>query len=262
MLAFSAAIAVKLQALLLAPLLVLLWLSGRQPARTVALIPLAYGLFALPMALAGRPLEEIFGVYYQQAGTFAALCKGAPNIWAFGQMLVSYQRGMAIGLPAAAAVTGAAILLLWRARSLRTPSGLLLAAAILLVVVAYFTPKMHDRYFYLVDPVMVALVCRNHRFLVPMLLAQAASIFAYLPFILDGYVARDALWGYTGWIAQTTGVNYAMLPLPGALAMGAALVLLVGAAWRRAAWGRIPTEADPADDPAGSLDREAIDRLS
>ena len=236
MLAFSAAIAVKLQALLVAPLLVLLWLHRRQPLWTVALVPVAYLLFALPMALAGRPAAEIFDVYRDQFGLYAMLSNNAPNLWQVGQLLMSYDEGVRLGLPGAAVASGVAILLLWRVGTLHTRDGLLLAAAILLILVPYATPKMHDRYFFVVDPVLVALACRDRRFIAPMLLAQAASAMAYVPFIADGYIADDPTWGRAGSVAVRTGFSYPMLPLFGAVAMGAALVLLVGEAWRRAEW--------------------------
>jgi Gpi18-like mannosyltransferase len=236
MLAFSAAIAVKLQALLLAPLLVLLWLDRRQPLWTFALVPVAYLLFALPMAVAGRPGAEIFGVYAGQFGLYAKLSSNAPNLWQVGQLLLTYDHGVRIGLPGAVAASGVAILLLWRAGTLHARDGLLLAAAILLILVPYATPKMHDRYFFLVDPVLVALACRDRRFVAPMLLVQAASVMAYLPFIADGYIADDPTWGRAGSVMARTGFSYPMLPLLGAVAMGAALVLLVGEAWRRAEW--------------------------
>ncbi|GAA0324644.1 hypothetical protein GCM10009087_38700 [Sphingomonas oligophenolica] len=236
MLAFSGALAVKLQALLAAPLLVLLWLNRRQPLWTFAMVPLAYLLFALPMVMAGRPLPEIFGVYGKQFDLFKILSNNAPNIWQVGQGLMSYEHGLMLGLPGAMVLTGAAVLLLWRAGTLHVRDGLLLAAAILLILAPYITPKMHDRYFYLADPVLVALACRDRRFLMPMLLAQAASILAYVPFIADGYIAEDPIWGRTGSVALATGLSYPMLPLLGTALMGAALVLLVGEAYRRAEW--------------------------
>jgi Gpi18-like mannosyltransferase len=236
MLAFSAAIAVKLQALLAAPFLVLLWLDRRQPLWTFAMVPLAYLVFALPMAVAGRPLLEIFGVYGQQFDFFKILSNNAPNIWQVGQGLMSYEHGLMVGLPGAMLVMGAAVLLLWRAGTLHARDGILMAAAILLILAPYVTPKMHDRYFYLVDPVLVALACRDRRFLMPMLLAQAASIFAYVPFIADTYIAGDPIWGRAGSVAVATGFSYPMLPLLGTATMGGALVLLVGEAYRRAQW--------------------------
>lgn len=236
MLAFSAAIAVKLQALLVAPLLVLLWLDRRQPLCSFALVPLTYVLFALPMAMAGRSAIEIFGVYSQQYDFFAILSVNAPNVWQVGQSMMSYERGLMLGLPCAVMLTGTAILLLWRAGTLHARNGLLLAAAILLIIVPYVTPKMHDRYFYLVDPVMVALACRDRRFLAPMLLAQTASLLSYVPFIADSYIAFDPVWGRAGEVAQVTRLNYGILPLFGAVAMGAALILLMGEAYRCAKW--------------------------
>lgn len=248
-LAFSAAVAVKLQALMAAPLLVLLWLARRQPWWTAALVPLGYLLFALPMAIAGRSLAEIGGTYGAQFGYFAVLSNNAPNIWQLGQKLIGYDHGLMIGLPAAMLITGAAIGLLWRWRTLHTCDGLLLAAAILLILVPFVTPKMHDRYFYLVDPVLVALACLDRRFLTPLVLAEGASILAYLPFIADGYIRHDPVWGRAGSVARDWGVAYTDLPLLGAAAMGTALALLVREAWVRAPTPPAPSAASPPSPP-------------
>ena len=225
-LAFSVAIAIKLQALLAAPVLVLLWLERRQPAWTAALVPVAYVAFALPMLVAGRPLGAVGGVYGAQFGYFADLSANAPNLWQVGQKLIGYEHGLMVGLPGAVLVTGAAILLLWRRGTVREADGLLLAAAVMLVLVPFVTPKMHDRYFYLVDPVLVALACRDARWWRALACAEAASLLGYLPFVLDGYLMHDPVWGRAGSVAAATGLSYRALPLVGMVLMGAALALL------------------------------------
>jgi len=83
---------------------------------------------------------------------------------------------------------------------------------------------------------MVALACRDRRFLAPMLFAQTASLLSYVPFIADSYIAFDPVWGRAGEVAQVTGLNYGILPLFGGVAMGAALILLMGEAYRCAKW--------------------------
>lgn len=224
--AFSVAIAIKLQALLFAPVLLLMFLEQRQPFRSFLLVPLAYVAFAMPMAFAGRPWTEILGVYGAQFRGIQVLSANAPNAWAILQKFIDYRPGLDFGLPFAVAATGAAIAALWRRRVVANSHGLWSAAAILLVLVPFVTPKMHDRYFYLVDPVLIVLFCHNRRYLAPLLLAQCASLLAYMPFILDGFTSASG-WGRDGATIDPLWFSYRASPVLGAVAMAAALYRIV-----------------------------------
>jgi Gpi18-like mannosyltransferase len=233
MLAFSLAFAVKLQAAMLLPFLVLLALERRQPLWTFVLIPTAYLAFAAPMLLAGRPFGDAMFVYARQFDYFNELSLNAPNLWVIAEKFISYEHGLLLGLPMAAGVIGAMVLALWWSGITRTREGLLLAAAILLITVPYFTPKMHDRYFFLIDPVLVALYCTHRRYLTPLLLAEIASLLSYVvfPIGLSDWGRSSALFGTHGYFRAHFALGWNVFPMVGALLMGLALALLV----RRAA---------------------------
>lgn len=224
-LGFSAALAAKLQAAFFAPLLGLLWLARRQPLWTVALIPTVYVAAALPMLAAGRGAHETFGVYFRQFGTFRDLSLQAPNLWQVLQPWVDYDAGIAIGLPLAGLAIGGMTYWLWRAGLGNVEPGdpesaekLLLAAAILLLLVPYVLPKMHERYFYPLDPVLIALVMTKRDYWREAVLAQLASILSYLPFLSQGY--------------QLPSGALSAMSMAAVAAMSAALILLVGRAVR------------------------------
>lgn len=227
MLMLSIALAVKLQALMFVPFMLLMSLERRQPPWTFALLPAAYIAFAVPMALAGRPLKQLVLVYFSQFEALHQLSLNAPNAWAVLQKFVDYSAALAIGLPLAIAITGGAILLLRRSGIARSREGLLLSAAILLILVPYITPKMHDRFFFLVDPVLVALACTYRGYVAPMLLAQLGSAAAYVPFISRMYGTDNPLFGPHGWLQRQLSIGWGIFLAIGVVSMTSALALLV-----------------------------------
>lgn len=260
MLAFSCALAVKFQALLFLPVLALLMLEKRQPLWTFALIPCGYVAVALPMLAAGRPLDDTFLVYFRQADFYHDLSLNAPNPWLIASKILPYRLGVMLGLPAAVAFVGAIVLLLWRSGIARTREGLLLCCAILLIAAPYATPKMHDRYFFLVDPVLVALACLDRRYWKPLVLAESASLLAYVAFPLG-----NSDWGLRHWLLGRDGLLRAHLrfgwdifPAVGAGLMGWALLLLA----RRAYDLYLAGQALPTRQPGlAALPERARDQL-
>jgi Gpi18-like mannosyltransferase len=248
-LAFGMAIAFKLQAAIFAPVLLLLTLERRQPLWTWLLVPLPYLLVALPMLAAGRSWYAIAFVYDNQFNAFHQLALVAPNPWIVFNKLVDYRTGLLIGLPLAAAAVGAIVLALHRLGTARTEYGLLLAVALIAVAVPFVTPKMHERFFYLADPVLILLVCRDGRNVVLLALAETASLLAYIPFTAistdpDGPIYRAYIWAQEHW-----GAGFGILALPGCALMAVTLALLAQRVWALRAVP-VARALEPAPTPA------------
>jgi Gpi18-like mannosyltransferase len=226
MLVFGVAVAVKLQAAIFGPFLLLMTLERRQPIWTYLLLPIPYVLIALPMLLAGRDPQQTFLVYAGQFGKNAQLAAVSPNPWIVLNKLMDYHTGVIVGLPVAVAIILAAVFWLWRGRVARSTDGLLLAAAFVVALVPFVTPKMHERFFYLVDPMLILLACRDWRYIRVLAIAEAASLISYIPFMListdpEGPIVRSYVW-----LQENYGGGYGVLAVPGAMLMGTALYLL------------------------------------
>ena len=226
MVAFGFAVSIKLQAAIFGPVLLLMTLERRQPIWTHALAPIPYVLIALPMLLAGRDPHQTFFVYAGQFGKNAQLAAVSPNPWIVLNKLLDYHTGVLIGLPVAVAIILAAVWWLWRQRVAESDGGLLLAAAFLVALVPFVTPKMHERFFYLVDPLLILLACRDWRYIRVLALAEAASLISYIPFMLvstdpEGPIVQSYIY-----LQQRYGGGYGVLAVPGAILMGSALYLL------------------------------------
>ncbi|HET6845736.1 MAG TPA: hypothetical protein VFH29_02820, partial [Anaerolineales bacterium] len=82
MLAFGFALAFKLQAIFLLPLLLALTIRGQIPWRSLLAIPVMLILAILPSWAAGRPLSALLGVYLYQASQFEFITMNAPSAFA------------------------------------------------------------------------------------------------------------------------------------------------------------------------------------
>jgi Gpi18-like mannosyltransferase len=186
MFSFGIALAFKLQAVFLAPLLFALVLKGQVRWRDLLLVPAVLLLAIIPAWAAGRPLDELLGVYAYQASQFEFITMNAPTIYAWlpGTKRVfnlMYAPGILTGIAAAFMC----FIVLHKSR--RTFEGRLLleVALICLLVVPLFLPKMHERYFYPADILAIAVgFLYPGLFYVPLLIV-GVSFLSYQPFLFE-----------------------------------------------------------------------------
>ena len=152
MMAVGIALSFKMQAVFIAPLLLALLLTRRIPWAYLAIPPIIYAAMMIPSWLAGRPVNDLIGIYGGQADTFQQLAKNAPNFWTYleGVHLVAYSTGVPIGLGLGVGATAWLGYVGWRERKL-DPETLLLIAAAGAIILPFVLPKMHNRYFFLGD---------------------------------------------------------------------------------------------------------------
>lgn len=185
-LAFGIALAFKLQAAFLAPVLLAL-LTRRQFAwKCAAWVPTMLIAAILPAWMAGRPLIELLGIYAYQASQFEQITMNAPSIYAW---LPNTNRVFNL-LYVPGVILGASVAFIWYALlhgSRRDLTGrlLILVSLVSLVLVPLFLPKMHERYFYPADSLSVVVACLYPGlFLLPILIG-GASFAAYQPFLFE-----------------------------------------------------------------------------
>lgn len=175
---FGAALAFKLQAVFLGPVLLGCLLVGIVRLRHLPVIALAFAVLMSPAWLAGRSAAELLLVYIRQAEVYQQLSMNAPNLWYIADRVgVSYRDAVPIGLGVAAGSGLALSVWLWR----RPPFGadLLLAAATAATMMPFLLPKMHDRYMFLADLLIAVLALVKRRYLLVAALAQFGSLAAY-----------------------------------------------------------------------------------
>jgi Gpi18-like mannosyltransferase len=182
LLSFGLALAVKVQAVFLLPLLVALALRGRIRWRAFLLVPVPYLLLCIPAVLAGRSFPDLLTLYRDQAGYFGELTLNAPNPYAwiperFSGRLADPATGIAL-------VVLAGLTLLAARRPRRLDDDALVGMATFSVLVAPFVlPHMHERYFFAADVFTVVLAFHRPRWALVAVAVQVTSLLAYWPFL-------------------------------------------------------------------------------
>lgn len=185
LIAFGLAFSFKLQALFLAPFLVILFLKRVVPWKYALLIPAVYAVTIIPAWLVGRPLPELLQIYLGQTDTYRALAMNAPTLYQWFPIDlydILYPAGMIWG----AAMVFFFVVLGYKSRAPLTDERLIAWATLSVLILPYVLPKMHDRFFFPADVFSVLLAFYVPRlFLVPAIVC-AVSFFSYFPFLF-GY---------------------------------------------------------------------------
>jgi Gpi18-like mannosyltransferase len=227
---FGLALSFKLQAVFLFPVLLLLVLRRRIPWAALLMVPGVYLLLDVPALLAGANVHDLLTVYVSETGTYDQLTLNAPNVYQFLGDVGHTAMIKAVGIELTGLLLLAFIVPLVVRRIELTPTRIVLASALCAVLVPFFLPAMHERYFYLADALTVVAACYLPRPLwVLPVLEQFASAFSYAPFL-------RASGGGGGGLATGTLVSFPVL----AAVMLAALVLVTWVAVREFTATRVP----------------------
>jgi Gpi18-like mannosyltransferase len=219
---FGLALAFKLQVIFLLPVLAVLVLRRKVPWSALLAIPAMVLALDVPALLVGANPADLLSVYTNQVGEYSQLTLNAANVY----QLFSFDSSVrSLGVFVAGVLVIALIAYAVFGNVRLTVFHAVLLGAVFVVLVPYFLPSMHERYFYLADVLSVVVAFYRPRRLWPVpVLVQFASAFSYAPFLLQ-----------RGFGQETTLVSFWVL----ALAMLAALVLLlwefIGTAERRPA---------------------------
>lgn len=182
---FGLAFAFKLQVIFLFPVLLLLCLRRMVPWRALLLIPAVYLVLDIPALLVGANFHDLLTVYLTEAGTYNQLTLNASNVYQFLGNVGDTQVFKALGIMLTGILLVALIVPVWGKRVEMTPTRIVLSAAVAAVLVPYFLPAMHERYFYLADTltVIAAFYLPRKLWALP-ILEQFASAFSYAPFLM------------------------------------------------------------------------------
>lgn len=232
---FGLALAFKLQVIFLLPVLAVLVLRRVVPWRALLAIPAVVVALDVPAMLVGAGPGPLLSVYLDQMGEYAQLTLNAANVY----QLIDFGANTGAVRNIAILVTGELVagLVLYAvvSKAALTTTRVVLLATVFVVLIPFFLPAMHERYFYLADVLSVVVAWYLPRRLWPVpVLVQFASAFSYVPFLSQGRPGGP----------ETTAVPFWIL----ALAMLAALALL--------GWELVMR---PAGDLAGAAPRPRVE---
>jgi Gpi18-like mannosyltransferase len=179
----GSAFAFKLQTVFILPVLVTLAVVRYLPWRTLLAVPAAYVAWALPAMLLGHSMRHLFLVYLDQAESDQRLTANAPSVYQFFRIENGVQPLRQAGIVFTAGLVLLVILLVLKSRREIDGDRLLLLALLFAILVPFFLPAMHERYFYLADVLSIAVAFWMPRLLWVPLLVQIASLLSYVAFL-------------------------------------------------------------------------------
>ena len=144
--AFGLSFSIKSQAMFLAPLFLWLLMKKQVKWRYSFLSLLVYLVLLLPAWFIGRPFGELLLIYFRQVGVYDRLSMDAPNLYEW--IPNHYYHWYPLGIVFTILVVLAIALYVYKSRVDITPNVLVHLATFSTLIVPFFLPKMHDRYFF------------------------------------------------------------------------------------------------------------------
>lgn len=177
---YGIALAFKLQALFVLPVLFLLYFKEKKfSALNFLLIPLVNFFIYIPAWILGKPLSEITSAYTIQVGEYLALVMNYSNF--FSLLPNEYSYFSRTGIIILFGFLLVFYIILFSDKVTLTNREYIVVTMITVMLCTYFLPAMHERYMFTVDLLAVIfLFIYPHRFYVPVLI-WLINANAYLP---------------------------------------------------------------------------------
>jgi Gpi18-like mannosyltransferase len=171
---------IKLQVVFILPFLLYLLISGKLKLYKAVFLPIGLFCTFLPAYICGASFTEPFMFFKRQVNGYSKLTLGCANIW----HLINVKDSALETFTSGATVLGLLLIGLFTAivfeRKIEfNKQNTLCIGIFLMALVPMFLPHMHERYFYLLDVLIVVycLITKKHYYLI--LLMQLSSGIAY-----------------------------------------------------------------------------------
>lgn len=182
---FSVAFAFKLQTVFLAPALIACLFCGRVKARHLAWFPIVNLAASLPAMVCGRSPGNILKIYLNQTVSYPHLDMNAPSFYRlFSGADFSLFDSVGVMTGGLAALGILYLVLLRRERM--TDRAILKLFFLSALLVPYFLPRMHERYFFLADVLVLLVVLLDRKKWPWALITVFASFNAYAYYLFGG----------------------------------------------------------------------------
>jgi Gpi18-like mannosyltransferase len=181
---FGLSIAFKQQAIFVFPLLFVLLIKQEVRLRYVFIIPCVYLLMAVPAALVGHSIRDLLTVYVSQVSNYADLVYEAPSVY---QWLNNSAQYASLLYQPGVLFTGSLILmvsfLIFHSSKKIDASFMLRLGFFFSLLVPFFLPAMHERYFYIADILSIAYAFYFPKRAYLAVMVQFCSFCSYLFFL-------------------------------------------------------------------------------
>ncbi len=184
--AFGVAFSVKAQSVFLCPLFLWLLVKEKVDWRYFGLSPAVYAVAILPAWFIGRPLCDLLMIYPDQTDKYAGtrlLSLNAPNLYRW--IPKAYYDFYPVGIAFAAVVVLGIAYFVSKSRVKITADRLVFMATFSVLIMPYFLPKMHDRFFFPADVISIILAFYCPRYWYVPVVIGSVSFLTYMRFLLE-----------------------------------------------------------------------------
>jgi Gpi18-like mannosyltransferase len=181
-LAFGISFSFKLQAVFLLPFLFVLTLRRKIQWYQLLVIPAVYFLSIIPAWIAGRQLTSLLSIYLAQSNLYQNLTMNAPTMFAWFSNDFEKKIFLA-SLFFAAGIIFLYIVLGYKSKVQLTAPTLVQLALISALIVPFFLPRMHERYFYPADVLSIVYGFFFPQYFFVPLVVNLSSFFTYETFL-------------------------------------------------------------------------------
>jgi len=184
MVLFSLAFSFKMQSIFIFPVIIFLILKHKISLKHIIYFPITFLLTLVPALLCGRSFYDTFSIYIDQTSSYPSLTLNCPSLWA---LLPENEYNFSVFGSAALFVAGAAVLvfgtLVYLKKDKLDTKLLFDCAFIFTLIMPFFLPRMHERYFYLAEvlSIVYVLIHKDRLFVAPALTITGFCVYsAYL----------------------------------------------------------------------------------
>jgi len=183
---FALAFSFKMQAIFVLPVIIFLVLKHKISLKHLVWFPVTFFLSLVPSLLCGRSFYDTFSIYIDQTSSYPELTLNCPTLWALFS-----KHDFDIFGTAALFVAGAAvfvfIVFVCSYKDKLNNTLLFDAAFILVLLMPFFLPRMHERYFYLAEALSLiyVLIHTKRLFVSPLVLFTGYCVYSAFIFGKD-----------------------------------------------------------------------------
>lgn len=187
---FACAFTFKLQAIFILPALIVCLLLKKIKLRHLLWFPVVFITALLPALFAGRNFFDCVGIYFDQAAQYKKLVMNAPSFYQFfGD--VSFESFNMFGIMLAGTLVLIFVYIMYIYKDRIKQTELVYIFFISALMLPYFLPRMHDRYFFLADVLSLVLFFYDHKKWYVPIVTIFCSFVTYANFVMSGLIIID-----------------------------------------------------------------------
>ncbi len=182
---YALAFSFKLQAIFVLPFIVVALAVKKVNPLKLVLFPAVFLGVLVPALVCGRPFIECVRIYFDQAGQYPEMSLNSPSFWQiFEDAPIENFNMVAVMLTGIAFISLVAVCFKFKDKI--DNKALVELAYLSAVIIPFFLPRMHDRYFFIADVLSLGVFLYDRKKWYVPLIMQIASLNCYSYYLFGG----------------------------------------------------------------------------